>query len=202
MIPTGVAVSAYTKWQVNRHKYDEKIFVLVGMGVTLRGEVWRGAMRDDCYWGIKALEHPQARERVVHNWTSPMRRQVGAVPNTGSDRRFVFLEAPDAAQVVLRFDKPVPTELIRDIRIAFAGPQARANQKETADEVQLPEAVLDPPLAPGGHRPGLDADQAREAPEARNGARRQGLGKVTKPKPRRKSRAKAGNGSDKRPRRR
>jgi hypothetical protein len=190
-------------WQVNRHKYGEKAFILVGMGMMLRGEVWRGAMTSDVYYGIKALEHPQARERVVHNWTSPMRRQVGTVPNTGADRRFVFLEAPDAAQVVLRFDKPVPTELIRDFRIAFAGPQARANQKETADEVQPPEAVLDPSLPPGGHRPGLDEDPAREASEARYGPGRSGLEKVTKPpKPRKKANVRKGSRSVERPRRR
>jgi hypothetical protein len=190
-------------WQVNRHKYGEKAFILVGMGMMLRGEVWRGAMRDDTFWGIKALEHPQARERVVHNWTSPLRRQVGTVPNTGTDRRFVFLEAPDAAQVVLRFDQTIPTELIRDIRIAFAGPQARANQKETADEVQRPEAIQHPPLPPGGHRPGLDEDPAREASEARHGAGVQGLEKVTTPpKPRKKANVRKGSRSVERPRRR
>lgn len=169
--------SATRTWQVNRHKYGEKAFVLVGMGMMLRGEVWRGSMKDDVYFGVKALEHPQARERVIHNWTSPLRRQVGTVPNTGADRRFVILEAPDAAQVVLRFDQTIPTELIRDIRIAFAGPQARA-RKETADEVRTREAVLDPPLPPGGHRPGLDEDPARKAPEARHGAGGQGLEEV------------------------
>ena len=191
-------------WQVNRHKYGEKAFVLVGMGMTLRGEVWRGAMKDDTYYGIKALEHPQARERVVHNWTSPLRRQVGATVNTGADRRFVILEAPDAAQVVLRFDQTVPAELIRDIRVAFAGPQARAKAQGDRHEVDDPEAVLDPPLPPGGHRPGLDEDPAREAPEARHRPRRQGLEQVAKPpKPkRRKTHArKAGNGSPQRPRR-
>lgn len=190
-------------WQVNRHKYGEKVFVLVGLGMTLRGEVWRGAMRDDTYWGIKALELPQARERVIHNWTSPLRRLVDTAPNTGADRRFVFLEAPDAAQVVLRFDKPVPMELIRDLRISFAGPQARVKQKETVHEVQPPEAVLDPPLPPGGHRPGLDEDPAREAAEARLGARGQGLEQVTKSrKPKGKKNDKASNGGNKRARRR
>lgn len=184
-------------WQVNRHKYGEKAFVLVGMGMMLRGEVWRGSMKDDVYFGIKALEHPQARERVVHNWTSPLRRRVGAVPNTGADRRFVILEAPDAAQVVLRFDQTIPTELIRDIRIAFAGPQARA-RKETAHEVQCTDPVLDPSLPPGGHRPGINEDPAREAPEARRRARVEGLEKVTPPpKPRKKRNVRKGNRSAK-----
>ena len=174
-------------WQVNRHKYGEKVFVLVGMGMTLRGEVWRGSMKGDTFWGIKALEHPQARERVVHNWKSPHRHKIGTVLNSGTERRFVVLEAPDAAQVVLRFDKPVPTELIRDFRIAFAGPQARATEQGDRHEVDDPEAVLDPSLPPGGHRPGQGDDPDREAAQDRRRPRLEGLEQVSKPpKPKRR----------------
>ena len=170
-------------WQVFRHKYGEKRFSLVGMGMTLVGEVWRGAMKDDIYFGIKGLEHPQARQRVLNNWRVVRRRKIDGV-SVEEAGRLVFLESPRSAQVVLRFSQTVPSELLAALREAFEGPIRKEPEREEHDS----EAQLDPPLPPGGYRPGLDEDPAREAAEARQHPGDQGLARKRKVKPKRRER--------------
>lgn len=160
-------------WQVFKHHEGERRFLLVGYGMRISGEVWRGAMRNDTFWGVKGLEHPQARQRVLNNWKVVRRRKIDGV-SVEEAGRLVFLESPRSAQVVLRFSQTVPSELLAALREAFEGP----TRKEPEREEHVPEAQLDPPLPPGGHRPGFDEDPAREAAQARQHPGIQGLEEV------------------------
>lgn len=189
-------------WQVFKHHEGERRFLLVGYGMRISGEVWRGAMKNDVFWGIKGLEHPQARQRVLNNWRVVRRRKIGGV-SVEEAGRLVFLESPRSAQVVLRFSQTVPSELLVALREAFEGPP-QPTRKEPDREESLPEAQLDPPLPPDGYRPGLDEDPAREAAQARHDPGVQGLEKVAaKPKKKGKTHGNAkGNRGNKRPSRR
>lgn len=178
-------------WQVFKLKEGEHGFRVVGYGVTLDGELWQGgAMKNDPYWGLKALEHPACRPRVLRSWKVAAPRYVSGLVNVGADRRFLRFEARDAAPFVLRFQQYVPAELIAALKIAFAGP----DRKEITDEVPPADPVLDPPGAPERHLPRRPVGgEDRQPPEdgQHPGDQRLEEGRQVarpKPKPRKKGR--------------
>lgn len=111
-------------WELTRFKEGEKKFVLSGQGMRLYGEVWRGAMKGDAFWGLKALMIPSCRENLIHGpWKIVVPRQVGASKNTGQDRRFVEFVSDKGPGFMLRFSSYVPPEVIAALREAFRGRQ-------------------------------------------------------------------------------
>lgn len=136
-------------WQVYRLKEGEKKFILVGCGYRLSGEVWRGAMKGDVFWGLKALESPVLASRLLRRWRVAAPRRFASEDNTGLSRKYVeFLPLAFGASFALRFAEYVPSELLRDLKVAFGG---IGTARKEPDHEESPRAALQhSPEAAGG----------------------------------------------------
>lgn len=151
-------------WEVLRLKRNERAFIIRGHGFVLHGEVWRGAMKGDVYWGLKALESPTLAAWLRQRWRVAAPRRFASEDNTGVNRKYIEFEPlASGAPFALRFQEYVPTELLQSLRAAFGG----ASQKEPEDEEHAGAAVLDSPegaLGRGAGRPVEGEDRQPAGP--------------------------------------
>lgn len=162
-------------WQTTVLRRGEASFILTGEGFILRGRVWQGKMGEEAFWALRSLENPVHRARLLSAVGFTIPQRFGAFPNTGGDRRFLELRPATSAPVVLRFDDPIPTELVRDLRQLFPQGGSRAQVRHRS-EVRPAEDH-----APGAEGVGHDHD--RQAADDRQDRRLQEVA----PKPRKKT---------------
>lgn len=138
-------------WEVYKLKLGEKRFLLVGNGLRFHGEVWQGAQKGDVFWGLKAMEIPACRARLLHSWRIETPYFYSGQKNRGQDRRYLRFVSSTTGPFVLRFEETVTAELLDDLRTAFSAPHVR---KEVRDEKHAGEAELDPAGAAEGRGAG------------------------------------------------
>ena len=157
-----------TSWQVVKLKEGEAGFQLVGDGQRFHGRVHQGLMKGDTFWGLKALEYPACRERVIHAWEIKVPRVYGGqYDNTGAGRKFLCFFAPGAPSFTLRFEEYVTPLLLSALREAYsgrAGVLKRQHEKESGHEESEREAVERSAQAGADGGQGRSDDRAGDAP--------------------------------------
>lgn len=141
-------------WEVYKLKKDEKSFIVVGHGHRLPGKVWQGAMKGDVFEGLRTLQSPINRQRVHRKWEVEAPQRFGGADeaNTGKNRKYLVFKSGTAASFVLRFEQTIPSELIRDLRVAFGGAKEQSHEEPASDP------VLDPAGQAAGPRPRIGTD--------------------------------------------
>lgn len=180
-------------WLVAKQKEGEPGFQLVGDGQRFHGRVHQGAMRADVFWGLKALEYPACREKVVHAWEIKAPRLYAGHDNAGPGRRFLCFWAPGAASFVLAFEEYVTPALLLALRQAYSGVAKTLHlpKEEKDHEDSHGEAVVDPAGArpergqgDGGERAGHPAGHEQDPGNPGLEGRRQVVRRTAKTKKR------------------
>lgn len=177
-------------WQTTVLRRGEPSFTLTGEGFILRGRVWRGKMGEEAFWALRSLENPVHKERLLQNLGFSIPQRFGGFPNTGEDRRFLEIRPAASAPVVLRFEDPIPTELVHALRQLF--PQGGTRHAQVRHRPEVGSAADQASGAPGlrhhHHRQAADDRQDRRLQEVAPQAKKKATPKRKKPT-RRKARA-------------
>lgn len=171
-------------------KKGQMDFVLVGEGHRLQGRVYRGRMDGDLWLGLKALEIPVNRRSLQDRYQVKVPTTFAGQPNTGEQRKGVFLQSPTRAPLALQFYGYVPKELLRDLAVAFDKEKSHGEDLSDRPGVSPSEAEAFPRQ---GLRPaGGDAPQdGRKERLLRHGKRQEVARAPRNKKPAPKSKTKA-----------
>lgn len=160
-------------WNIIRQKEGDPQFILAGEGQIFRGRIWRGAMRGDAFYGIRALENPLHAQSVSRTYRVRTPQRWAGESNTGENRRVVQMAPLDpGVEIVFRFDREIPHALLEALRVAFREPQPAEKPPQEGESHEEHRGSVDGQAdgqegrGPGQHSGGR---QGGEAP--RNGLR-------------------------------
>lgn len=170
-------------WASYRLSEGSKYFTVAGEGDEWEAVVYQGAMKGDCYRGLRALGMPVFASDVINPWKIMALRIGPEGDNTRPNRRYLLFTSPSAPGFMLRFSEDVPAPLLDALRAAFRGPSSAAPQGDDdegtgREEQRTPEDAV-------GDRSGIGADGGdRQTPRGRRpGSKGLPEGKVGKRKP-------------------
>lgn len=164
-------------WIAQKLKQGSPDFILAGYGLRLHGRVFQGEMKQDPFWAIKALENPVHRQRLLSRWRYAVPYRYAGYSNTRGERKIVRLIPEHGQAVTLKFDEPIPPELLHDLGRVFGQGDSDAQERDrTVDRAAQDQAGDSPGLGDPADRQPAGGQQDPRLPGK---GRRQEVGRKT-----------------------
>jgi len=165
-------------WALHRLSEGSNYFTVVGQGEEWEASVYQGAMKGDCYRGLRALGMPLFAGDVINPWKISAPRTGPEGDNARPNRRYLEFSSPSAPGFMLRFSRDVSAPLLDALRAAFRGPSSAAPQGDDDEGTGREEHAVAQDAR--GDRSGLgpDRDDRQAARGRRPGSKGLPEGKV------------------------